>query len=542
VLLSKLFSYRDGIAGTMKHRPLKNSIRLAGLSSLLLLVPTLGFVQGCTDLTEVPTSSIAPENFYRNEEEVLGGLASVYAQLRQTIEASYNASEVSSDEYIVPTRGTDWYDNGRWLLFDRQLYEANNTASNNDGLNGAWNALFVGVARANVAIAAVNTVDFPTKPVVLAELRTLRAFYYFLLQDLFGGVQIVEDTEIKARERNTRAEVFAFIESELNETRTVLPPSWSAEMNGRMTRGAADAILASLYINAQVFSGDVTATGLTPGAAKWQEAADAADRVINSGIYSLATDFHANFAPDNHTSPEIIMSIKFLNATDLGLNFLMRALHYSQYTPQPWNGFATIAETYLAFDPQDRRRQIFLAGQQFNVDTGLPVNDNQGNPLVFTLDFPPRSGTGNGPDNTLDYAGVRIAKWPADPARVQQHSSNDFAHFRLAEMYLIKAEALNELGRTAEAIVLVNQVRARAFAVPEPISPATTQAQFRTVILNERLFELTAEGKRRQDQIRLGSYLRPWFNKDQREPYRILMPIPQIQIEANALLAQNPGY
>ena len=526
----------------MTNRRLHKSVRTAGLSTLLLLAPAFGFVQGCTDLTEVPTSSIAPENFYRNEEEVLGGLASVYAQLRQTIEASYNASEVSSDEYIVPTRGTDWYDNGRWLFFDRQTYEANNTASNNDGLNGAWGALFIGVARANVAIAAVNAVDFPTKPIVLAELRTLRAFYYFLLQDLFGGVPIVEDTEIMARPRNTRAEVFAFIESELNATRTVLPETWPAEMNGRLTRGAADAILASLYINARVFSGEVSLTGLTPGPAKWQEAIDAADRVINSGRYSLASNFHANFAHDNHLSPEIIMAVKFLNATDLGNNFLMRTLHYSQYTPQPWNGFATIAETYLTFDPDDRRREIFLEGQQFNVDTGLPVEDNQGNPLVFTLDFPPRSGTGNGADNTLDYAGVRIAKWAPDPNRVQQHASNDFAHFRLAEMYLIKAEALNELGQTPAAIALVNLVRARAFASPEPIPATTTQEQFRTVILRERLFELTAEGKRRQDQIRFGDYLRPWFNKEQREPYRILMPIPQIQIEANALLTQNPGY
>jgi hypothetical protein len=109
-------------------------------------------------------------------------------------------------------------------------------------------------------------------------------------------------------------------------------------------------------------------------------------------------------------------------------------------------------------------------------------------------------------------------------------------------MYLIKAEALNELNRTPEAVAIVNtMIRSRAFAIPEPIA-ATTQAQFRTAILRERLFELTAEAKRRQDQIRHGTYLLPWFNKQQREPYRILMPIPQTQIETNPLLAQNAGY
>jgi hypothetical protein len=502
------------------------------LPGLLLVTAVVGFA-ACTDLSESPTSAIAPENFYQTEQEVLGGLASVYAQLRQVTNAYYDISEVSSDEYIVPTRGTDWYDGGKWLEHDRQLWGPDSPGSGD--LNGAWSSLFGGVARANGALEAVEAVDFPDKSIVQAELRTLRAFYYFLLQDLFGGVPIVEASITEPPEGNTRAEVFSFIESELNATRTVLPLQWAPDMHGRMTRGAADAILASLYLNAQVFSGTVTPAGLTPGAAKWQEAADAADRIISSAVYQLAGNWKANFAADNHTSPEIILPVKFLNASGLGLNFLMRALHYNQYTPTPWNGFATIAEAYLAFDPEDQRREIFLEGRQFNLVTGQPINDNQGNPLVYTLDIP-------NPENTFDYTGVRIAKWPVDPARVSFDAGNDFAYFRLAEIYLIKAEALNELGRTPEAIVLVNQVRARVFATPEPIPPTTTQAQFRDVILRERLFELTAEGKRRQDLIRHGKFLLPWFNKGQREPYRILVPIPQSQVEANPNLVQNPGY
>ena len=138
----------------MSNRPFRKSLRVAGFTAVLVLTPTLGFL-ACTDLTEVPTSSIAPENFYKNQEEVIGGLASVYAQLRQTTEAYYNLSEVSSDEYIVPTRGTDWYDNGRWLEIDRQAWGAN-SPSGLDDVNGAWNALFIGVARANVAMAGVE--------------------------------------------------------------------------------------------------------------------------------------------------------------------------------------------------------------------------------------------------------------------------------------------------------------------------------------------------------------------------------------------------
>jgi hypothetical protein len=428
-------------------------------------------ITACTDLTEVPSSSISPENFYTNEAEVLGGLASVYAQLRQTVEAYYDVSEVSSDEIIVPTRGTDWYDNGKWLDLDRQTYGANSPAGL-DNINAAWNQLFTGVARANVVLAAIEGATFANKEVVQAELRTLRAFYYYLLQDLFGGVPIVEDTEIAARPRNTRAEVFAFIESELNAARTVLPATWPPNMNGRLTSGAADAMLASLYLNAEVFTGTVTTAGLQRGAPRWEDAITAADRLIASPHYRLATNWRSNFTADNNTSPEIIFAVKFVPVDGLGLNFVMRSLHYNQYdATTPWNGFATIAETYAKFDTDDQRRQIFLAGPQVNLITNNPVNDRAGNPLVFDPNIPDPTQAGEG-------AGVRIVKWPVDPAHVAQHNGNDFAHFRLAEILLIKAEALNELSATnvPAAVGLINQVRARHFTTPEPVT-ATTQAQ-----------------------------------------------------------------
>ncbi len=532
---SKLAAIFYQKAGLMIKLPVAKTIRVGFIPVLFVLSPIIGLSLACTDLTESPTSSIAPENFYKNEQEVIGGLASVYAQLRQTTEAYYFLTEISSDEIIIPTRGTDWYDNGRWLEIDRQLWGAN-SPSGLDDVNGAWNALFSGVARANVALAAVDKVNFPSKPVVQAELRTLRAYYYFLLQDFFGGVPIVTDTDIKPRARNTRAEVSAFVEKELKETSGVLPATWPAEMNGRMTKGAADAILASLYLNAQVFTGTVTTAGLQPGAARWADAAAAADRIINSGVYSLAGNWRSNFTADNGTAPEIIMSVKFLNEAGLGQHFLQEALHYTQISSSPWNGWATIAETYSSFDAADQRRQIFLVGPQVNLETGAAVKDRNGNPLVFT----PEIGD---PTNASEGAGIRVAKWPLDPNHLVQENGNDFTTFRLSEIYLIKAEALNELGQTGAATALVNLVRARVFSPPKPINSGISQADLRAAIFKERLFELTVEGKRRQDLIRAGRFASGvWFNKQAREPYRILMPIPQTQIETNPLLVQNPGY
>jgi hypothetical protein len=507
-----------------------------GAAAVVLLLSS-----ACTDLTEVPSSSITPENFYRNETEAIGGLASVYAQMRCCdggIGSYYGVSEVTTDEIIVPTRGTDWYDNGKWLDLHRHTWTANSPGTL-DNINNAWLGSFNGVARANVVLAALEHVDFATKPVIVAELRALRAWYYYTLMDMFGGVPIVTTTEIKPRERNTRAEVFKFIEDELIAARPDLPDKWPAAMNGRITKGVADAILASIYLNAEVFTGTVTEAGLQKGAARWQDAVTVSDRILNSGVYTLAADWRSNFRADNGNSPENIFVIKYLNQPDLGLVFAMSILHYNQYSggSAPWNGFSTLAETYNAFDPADQRRQIFLIGMQVNQVTGLPVTDRAGNPLFFDPNIINDA-------QAAENIGARILKWPVDPNHLDQNNGNDYTHFRLAEIYLIKAEALNELGgNTAGALALVNTVRAR---VAPLLTGPYTQAEFRQVILNERLFELTAESKRRQDLIRMGQFnTRPWAFKSPAsltQAYRVLMPIPQTQLSTNPLLVQNAGY
>ena len=544
----------------MKIPLLKNATRAAGISTLLLFVaPALTFLPGCTDLGESPTSSIAADNFYRNQDEIIGGLAGVYNTMRQMTEDYWYINEVTSDEFVVPTRGSDWLDGGKWLDMHRQTWTSSSPAGLTN-INGAWVNLFTGIARANVTLAAIeNTtaVSATDKAIIQAELRTLRAWYYYCLQDLFGGVPVVTDVDIKPRPQNTRAEVSKFIEDELNAVRGTLPVSWPANMNGRMTRGAADAILASLYLNAEVYTGTVTATGLTKGTQRWADALAAANRVLNTtpaGVYALETNWVKNFTADNYASKEIIMATKELNTNspDLGLNFMMRTLHYNSLSSQtPWNGFATIAETYSAFDPADIRRGIFLSGPQVNLETGQPAFERDGvTPLNFTIGI-------NDPTKAKESEGIRVMKWPLDPAKVGVDNGNDYGIFRLGEIYLIKAEAENELGQTAQAIIDLNTVRARAFSPAKPTT-AVTQAQVREAIYQERLFELTAESKRREDLIRAGPlpggtanrYLVPWSFKlltteaptTVRPAYKILFPIPQTQIETNPLLKQNAGY
>ena len=519
-----------------------------GLLVLLLAAPGMLLLQSCTDLEETPVSSLVPETFFGDEEELLSGLAAIYAQIRNTLPGAnppyYGLSEVSSDELIVPTRGSDWFDNGMWLEMQRQTWGPN-TVTTLSQVNGAWIQAFTGVTRANFLLEALEGVTITDKEVIQAEVRALRALFYYFLTDLFGGVPIVENTVLEPRPRATRAEVFSFIESELLAAQDVLPDTWSGVSAGRLTSGAANAILASLYINAGVFTKDegINVNGynscidvqVSGGGNACEAAIDAVERIYNSSAgYTLASDWHSNFTPDNHLSPEHILAVKHVAADGLGFQLLMTTLHYTQFTPTPWNGWSAEADVYYAFDEDDLRREIFLVGQQVNLDTGEPAEDRQGNPLVFTPEI-------QNVEAASESEGARIGKWPADPDRVAQHSGNDFAFFRLAEMMLIEAEARTELGQVAAAEDLVNQVRARVFDPDEPVS-AGSQAEMRDLIYRERLLELTFEAKRRQDQIRFGTYTDAWEHKPATPPHVVLMPIPLPQLDANPLLEQNPGY
>jgi hypothetical protein len=217
----------------------------------------------------------------------------------------------------------------------------------------------------------------------------------------------------------------------------------------------------------------------------------------------------------------------------------MRGLHYNQLVPSPWNGFATLAETYRSFNPADARRNVFLIGQQFSYNTGQPVNDRNGDPLIFT-------DTIANIESASEAEGPRLMKFPPLPgAPAGDAHPNDFTFFRLAEMYLIRAEASLELG-TGTPLADINLIRERQFNPDQPLGAVTRDA-----ILAERLFELAGEAKRRQDLIRHGRFTAqrescqgtdPDCIKPLRPDHIVLMPIPITQIQNNPLLTQNPGY
>jgi hypothetical protein len=532
------------------------SVRRIG--RMLFLVPMIGIAQSCTELTEIPNDALTPETAFKTEAELLAGVAGVYAQMRANEWVGYiTLQDITTDVSIVPTRGSDWYDNGQWLDLHRQTFTPN-SAGTLAFLNGAWNDPFSGVAKANLMIDVVTKAAPATGPRTLAELRTLRAWFYYMLQDMFGGVPLVTEFEIAPQQvaRSTRSQIFQFIEDELLAAIPDLPASWPADGYGRVTKSVANAILASLYLNAGVFGRDagVNATGYNScmlvnvdgPKTGCQGAIDAANAVINSGLFSLNPDWSKNFSGDNNTSPENIFVLVYTNQRDLGGNWPMRTLHYNQLATGdggPWNGFSTLAETYNQFEATDSRRVMWLAGQAFSFQNNQPVNDRTGNPLIFTPSIPDA--------NLANEAhGVRFNKFPPLPSAPSGGAHpNDFTFFRLAEMHLIKAEALNEQGNLAAAVAELNIVHNLRNTNPIPAASLTTQAGVRAAILRERLLEFAGEGKRRSDLIRHGRFLEQWSitmlngKQDRRaDVHKILFPIPVTQLGSNPLLTQNPGY
>lgn len=531
---------------------LSRSTRTKALGLLALASPAV--LGGCNDLSVDPYSQIPADQFFRTEEEVLAALAPVYANLRnlETNNGYHGISQVMSDETIVPTRGTDWGDGGAWLQLHRQTW-----GSSHPFINDTWNVANTGIARANGVLANLETADVPGKEAVTAETRALRAYYYYVLLDLFGRAPIVGDEpgEFLPDANDpppaaTRAELFAFVESEFVAARAGLPPTQG--QRGRMGQDTIDAILANMYLNAQVFSGEVTASGLQRGTARWQDAFAKADALIRSGRYTLVSDWASIFSPSNDNNQEHIFTIQHQAVAGLGVSFINRSLHYNSTNVGAWNGFSAIAETYNSFNPTDPRRRGFAVGPQVNLVTGAPINDRQNNRLNFTLTFDKRTNPAvQDVEDAIDYAGARFVKFPADPAEVGGNHGNDYPLFRLGEMYLIRAEAAFELGNTAQALADINAIRARVGVAPR----ATIT---RETILLERLYEMNFEMRRRQDLIRANEstpstdpstprgsgnlFTRPWGFKTASEPFRVVLPIPQNQINANPNLTQNAGY
>lgn len=480
------------------------------------------------------------EEFRGSVEETQSGAINVNDVLRSAYNSLNNpymdqsrvwaAQEHTTDAAIGPTRGPDWDDNGVWRVLHSHEWNADHGF-----LRDTYRELL------QAQFAASQVLRFNPSAQQAAEARYLRAFSMFSVLDGWDQVPYREDLEDLAKAPTTLkgAEAVTFIASELNAIIATLPDGPASTAN----KNAARALLAKLYLNKGVYTNRATPTF---DAADMNQVITLADAIINSGKYSLTSDYFANFRPDNDiTGAENIWTLYNADG-DRGGNVRSRwfmGLHYNT-KPSGWNGFTTLSDYYDKFEAADQRRGKpypgltdvtglrvgFLVGQQFD-QNGVPLKDRKQNPLAFTREVKLKETGAN-----LEVTGIRVIKYVPDLVGGDQ-ADNDYVIFRLADVMLMKAEALLRTGKAADALAIVNQIRA--------IRGATqlTAALTPEVLLDERAREMYWEGWRRNDLIRFGKFLTPFQEKPGTSgTERLLFPIPSEQLAVNPNLVQNPGY
>ncbi|MGK7388852.1 MAG: RagB/SusD family nutrient uptake outer membrane protein [Candidatus Cyclobacteriaceae bacterium M2_1C_046] len=504
---------------------------------LLIIAPFLFVVPACTDLEEElegnftekfdpnnPGLGITPNTNKATPDDGLG------AAFARTLSGTawhgsyFSVSEISTDEAVITQKGGDWFDGGIWLNMHTHDFR-----STNPGLNGAWNDIYGGVSQSNLLLAE------GLEPEDEAQVRMLRAYFYWKLMDLFGNIKIVTEPNVDVPQ-STRVEVFNFIESELLD---VIPDLTETRAPyGRTNKWAAYALLSRLYLNAEIY---------TNGAqSRYQDAIDAADEVINSGVYDLSQSYADVFSPDNVENIEHIMVAPFDETTGGGMNFAQMTLHYpSQLTfdlqQQPWNGYSTLEEFYNSYqDGDERKENNFIVGPQLDLngnpilDLAFDEADEDGAPINYTPEINELAPNGS------RQAGARLGKFSFKIGQ-GPNMDNDFPLLRYGEVLLNRAEAQARLtGDWNSGLFYVNLLRNRAQITPYT---TVTAAEF----LAERGRELFQESLRRTDLIRFGAWGNEWWEKPAHsDSHKNLMPIPLDQINASASedfpLSQNPGY
>ncbi len=461
-------------------------------AALLLGLP------GCTDLEEEPFASLPADEFGQTDNQFIAVLGAAYTSLYGLLgnhNSYWSLQEVSTDEAVIPTRGADWGDGGQWTRVHTHAM-----APNEESINNAWTFLFTGVSTTNRILEQLQLLDAQRAAPFVNELRGLRALYYYCLIDLYGNVPLI--TRFSGSEANPatrpRAEVYDYVVGELIEIIPTLDPAANINTYGRLSQDAARAILAKLYLNSEVYT----------GTARYAEALAVCNDIIASGNFQLEGNYFANFNVQNIASRENIMAIPYDQVFAQGFNLGQMTLHYQNQNTyssaeQPWNGYATLQEFYDSYEDQDLRKGVpgnqairgnFLAGAQFAadgrtrlLDPAAEASDPDGQPLTFTPEINQlRPGA-------LRQAGARIGKFEY-ASGFRSSLNNDFPIFRYADILLMKAECLMRINGVgdADALELINQVRARASASP------VTSASFE-LLLAERGREMFAEGYRRSD-------------------------------------------
>lgn len=495
-------------------KKIKNIIFLFGLIALII---------GCSDdfLENPPQNMITQENFPETPVDVLAATNAIYEVLRTAPyhRGFYPIDDIMSDDALKGSSPADQAANLNPL--DNFTYN-----TTNEFVANWWRSLYVGIRRANVVINRGDQVqmDENLKSRYLGEAKFLRALFYSDLARGYGGVPLVETSDLQTGlTRASLEETYNFIEADLRDAAEMLPEKseFPDSQLGRATRGAAKALLARVYLYQQ----------------NYDSAAHFALEVINSQQYDLEPSFESAFREETEFGDESVFEIGGIGEQG-GLS--AGANQYSigqgvRGTPNRGFGFnrpsIDLIDSFEEDDPRMQATVIFL-GEMLD---GIKILGDPATPDVTTDQ--------NG--NVVQTETYNQKIWTPGTT-VASNQAHNRRLIRYAEVLLIAAEALNELGETSEALVYLNKIRERAREGDNTILPditETNQATLSNIIIEERRHELALEGHRFWDLVRTNKaveVLGPLgFQPNKHE----LLPIPQTERDlTEGLLEQNPGW
>ncbi|WP_158796236.1 RagB/SusD family nutrient uptake outer membrane protein [Pedobacter sp. L105] len=540
---------------------MKRHYKLSVFSLLILLV--LG--SSCTKLNENVYSEITSDNYYNNPNEVLSAVLRPYTHAGAWAaptgqQSAYRLNELSGDQLAWPVKGVHGYDNGDWI---RQHYHTWNSLE--DNIWNPWSLMFTGIGYCNDPITNLMAYDLGRMGITavqrdqyVAELKVFRAWHYLKLMDLYGNIPVVTQVGTPlSPPTESRAQVFAFIESELKANVDLLP-KLSQQSVGRITQAAGYAMLAELYLNAEVWT----------GTAKWDECTAACDKILTgqtggqNGAATLDPNLTVTFSNTNTTSSTenlFVLAYNYqLTTTRIGWN--SDFFHFNQKyiyggDANGNDGVVVIPSAYDAFADNDLRKStwMLIGPQYYFTDPKKPVTGSyeyKDQPLVF-VDNIQRNSEGSTVSSMTtgeENSGARFNKYRSGPSTDANYWSNDWVIYRLTDIYFYKAEALmrkNGGTATGDAVTLINTCRKRAFADADWQAAAyTTGSLTMDELLAERGREFIFEGKRRTDLIRFGKFVTAawWDHTPSNNKNLNVYPIPNRQLTANKNLVQNPGY
>ncbi|UOQ75377.1 RagB/SusD family nutrient uptake outer membrane protein [Hymenobacter sp. 5516J-16] len=501
---------------------------------------SLGLFTSCTEkfLEEAPADQVTDANFYKTQQDAIQAVTAAYSEL--TKEGQYNQALWAFD--MMADISVSGGDDGNDAVEYKQL-EAFSIPSTNAVANRLWGGCFIGIQRANLVLQKVPDIpgmDPDIQKRCLGEAQFLRAKYYFDLVRVYGDVPLFtappSGPEAVNIPRTPAADVYKQIEKDLTDAIGNLQPSYSGADLGRATKWAATGLLAKVYI--------------TQG--KKAEAAQRALEVIKGSNKTLWADYADNFkvANENRNDKESLFEVQYVNGRN----------EYDR------NNVGSAMNEF--FGPRGEN-QTPGSGYGFNVPepdfvNGYEAGDTRRAATVWSPGDLYPDGSKKTARQTGSPFGYSCKKWFVGKVNTNIWDSPlNVPVLRLAEMYLILAEAVGPTAGPDGGLEAINKVRRRAFGLdvntPSPARDLTaTTPDFTGAVLRERKYELAFEFDRWFDLKRYhgtqyglipvmtaqAAYLRTLGITQRGIPTErnLVLPIPQSELDANPGLTQNPGY